>query len=95
MITLLILRFLTQVYPFLSFYCIYEISWKVLYRLESVSRICGLLVYELSFKLSLTMVTLPEVGLEKLVIDSLGCSTPRKSLVKGKRYMRGFDVKPE
>ncbi|MCG8429956.1 MAG: hypothetical protein MJA29_02135, partial [Candidatus Omnitrophica bacterium] len=39
--------------------------------------------------------TLLFAGLQKISIDSLECSSPRKSLVKGERFMRGIEEKPE
>ena len=39
--------------------------------------------------------TLLVAGLQKMSIDSLECSSPRKSLVKGERFMRGIEEKPE
>ena len=39
--------------------------------------------------------TLLLAGLQKISIDSLVCSFPRKSLVKGARFMRGKEEKPE
>lgn len=45
--------------------------------------------------LYLELITLPWAGLQKMSIDSLECSSPRKSLVKGERFMRGIEEKPE
>jgi len=61
---------------------------------EECSSILNVLIKKIRVYLSLIFVPLEYSETTKIIIDSLYCSSPRKSLVKGERFMRG-EEKPE